>query len=248
MDNLTNNSSNDMHLTLALGIGAEGHVFANVAGAILPPGINAIVTPRQTHTCNVAVVTSPDQSFPDTDSLVTRCRDIAVGVRTADCVPILLHAPDIKAVAAIHAGWKGTAGKIVGNTIEKLVSLGADPGYIHAAIGPCVCGDCYIVNEEMIELFENAGLGDCVRRQGFNHDTGDRIEDGKPRLNLQEANMIIMRGHGIRQENIETTPFCTMHYNVFSPSDNQKRYPFPSWRRAPGTTDRLLTIAWLLTP
>ena len=63
--------------------GAKGMVFANVADAILPEGINAIVTPRQTHTSNVAVVTSPDQSFPDTDALITQRNDIAVGVRTA---------------------------------------------------------------------------------------------------------------------------------------------------------------------
>ncbi len=231
---------------LDLGTGAEGCVFANVADAILPEGFNAIVTPRQTHTSNVAVVTSPDQSFPDTDALITQRPDIAVGVRTADCVPILLHAPDIKAVAAVHAGWKGTAGRIVGKTIERLISLGADPHHIHAAIGPCICGNCYNVSEDLIELFENIGLGASIRRWTIDYESGKRIDDGSPRINLPEANWIIMREYGIDNNNIESTPFCTLHYHTDKTiSTSGMRYPFPSWRRNPGTTSRLLSIAYL---
>lgn len=231
---------------LDLGTGAEGCVFANVADAILPEGFNAIVTPRQTHTSNVAVVTSPDQSFPDTDALITQRPDIAVGVRTADCVPILLHAPDIKALAAVHAGWKGTAGRIVGKTIERLISLGADPHHIHAAIGPCICGNCYNVSEDLIELFENIGLGASIRRWTIDYESGKRIDDGSPRINLPEANWIIMREYGIDNNNIESTPFCTLHYHTDKTiSTSGMRYPFPSWRRNPGTTSRLLSIAYL---
>lgn len=231
---------------LDLGTGAEGCVFANVADAILPEGFNAIVTPRQTHTSNVAVVTSPDQSFPDTDALITQRPDIAVGVRTADCVPILLLAPDIKAVAAVHAGWKGTAGRIVGKTIERLISLGADPHHIHAAIGPCICGNCYNVSEDLIELFENIGLGASIRRWTIDYESGKRIDDGSPRINLPEANWIIMREYGIDNNNIESTPFCTLHYHTDKTiSTSGMRYPFPSWRRNPGTTSRLLSIAYL---
>lgn len=235
------------NLYLDLGTGAKGMVFANVADAILPEGINAIVTPRQTHTSNVAVVTSPDQSFPDTDALITQRNDIAVGVRTADCVPILLHAPDIKAVAAVHAGWKGTAGKIVGKTIEKMISLGADPHLMHAAIGPCICGNCYNVSEDLIELFENIGLGASIQRWTIDYESGKRIDDGFPRINLPEANRIIMREYGIDNENIESAPFCTLHYHTDkTTSASGMQYPFPSWRRNPGTTPRLLTIAYLI--
>lgn len=232
---------------LDLGTGAKGMVFANVADAILPEGINAIVTPRQTHTSNVAIVTSPDQSFPDTDALITQRTDIAVGVRTADCVPILMHAPDIKAVAAVHAGWKGTAGRIVGKTIEKLISLGADPHHMHAAIGPCICGNCYNVSEDLIKLFENTGLGASIQRWTIDYESGKRIDDGSLRINLPEANRIIMLRHGIDNNNIESTPFCTLHYHMDKiTSSSGMQYPFPSWRRNPGTTTRLLTIAYLI--
>ena len=227
--------------------GAKGMVFANVADAILPEGINAIVTPRQTHTSNVAVVTSPDQSFPDTDALITQRNDIAVGVRTADCVPILLHAPDIRAVAAVHAGWKGTAGKIVGKTIEKMISLGADPHLMHAAIGPCICGNCYNVSEDLIELFENIGLGASIQRWTIDYESGKRIDDGSLRLNHPEANRIIMREYGIDNNSIESTPFCTLHYHTDkTTSTSGIQYPYPSWRRNPGTTTRLLSIAYLI--
>lgn len=112
---------------LDVGKGAVGIVFPTVENAVVPAGCLAIVTPRQTHTANVAVVTDTAQSYPDTDALVTRRHDIALAVRTADCVPILLHAPDIRAVAAVHAGWKGTVGRIIGNAIRVMTEMGAEP-------------------------------------------------------------------------------------------------------------------------
>ena len=74
---------------------------------------HAVLLPVQTHSCTVAEVDSPCP-LPDTDAIITRTPGLRIGVRTADCVPLLLHAPDIRAVAAIHAGWKGTLGNITG--------------------------------------------------------------------------------------------------------------------------------------
>lgn len=67
-----------------------------------------LLMPRQTHTVNVAVAENPEEEFPDTDALVTFKRGLMIGVRTADCVPIVIWSPDAEGVAAVHAGWKGT--------------------------------------------------------------------------------------------------------------------------------------------
>ena len=106
---------------------------------------HAVLLPVQTHSCNVSEVDSP-RPLPDTDAIITRTPGLRIGVRTADCVPLLLHAPDIRAIAAIHAGWKGSLGDITGNTVRRLTEAGASPQLMQAAFGPSICGVCYEVS------------------------------------------------------------------------------------------------------
>lgn len=233
MNDMETNDMNAMEMSefligLDVGKGAVGIVFPTVENAVVPAGCLAIVTPRQTHTANVAVVTDTAQSYPDTDALVTRRHDIALAVRTADCVPILLHAPDIHAVAAVHAGWKGTVGRIIGNAIRVMTVMGAEPQKIHAAIGPCVCGDCYEVSEELAIRFQDEGLGEAVIRS-------DRFRNpDRPHIDLPLANRIIMTELGIHPSHISDCGICTCHTTYY-----------PSWRRDSGTPLRLLTAIHL---
>lgn len=99
-------------------------------------GTEHIVTARQTHNTNVAVIDSIPPTPPtDVDALVTRLPNVAIGVFTADCVPILLCEPKSGLIAAVHAGWKGTAKGIVANAIETMVDEGADRCGIEAVVG-----------------------------------------------------------------------------------------------------------------
>lgn len=209
---------------------AKVSIFNNIESVVLPDGVMSIVTPRQTHTANVAVVTSPDQSFPETDALITQLPGIAVGVRTADCVPILLHAPDIDAVAAVHAGWKGTLGRIVGNTIDRMVGMGADPAEMTAFIAPHICGDCYEVSGELARYFMESGLSEAVIPS-----------IGRPHIDIAKANNIIMTLWGLHPDNITDSGLCTLHS-----TSQENRHYYPSWRRSPGTTIRLLSTIFLL--
>ena len=80
------------------------------------------------------------------DALVSDRANTLVGVKTADCVPILIGDPNTGSFAAIHSGWKGTAGKIVVRTVEKLqTEYGVSPGDMICAIGPCASGENYEV-------------------------------------------------------------------------------------------------------
>lgn len=189
---------------------------------LLPEGVTRLVLPQQTHSLNVAVVTSdPSAVYAETDALVSFDKSTAVGVRTADCVPVMLHAPDIGAVAAIHAGWKGTLGRIVKITIDQLSARGADPALMQAYIGPAVCGDCYEVSEEMAVMFREAG---------FNAGIAGR------HINLRVMNREILLDAGLLSGNITVSPHCTRH--TTSPL-------YPSWRRQPGITRRLITAVSL---
>ena len=178
------------------------------------------VIPQQTHTCNVGVVKTGMEEFADTDALICRMDGVTIGVRTADCVPVLLYAPDIRAVAAVHAGWKGTIGRIVDNAISELKRLGASPAKMRAAIGPCICEECYEVSSEMGEMFSKAGFAEFV-----SYEYGER-----PHIELAAMNKSMMIKTGIPEDRINGPAICT-----------KCSRSWPSWRREPGTEVRLYT-------
>jgi polyphenol oxidase len=127
--------------------------FAHAAG--LNP--DALVLGNQVHGTNVVEVTGPEFSTGGgigagqaCDALITRQRGVAVGVLTADCVPILIAGSE--AVAAVHAGWRGLSAGVIETALE---SLG---GAVAAWIGPAIRSGCYEVGGEVVSAFLDAGL------------------------------------------------------------------------------------------
>ena len=115
----------------------------------------ASVTLRQVHSDIVVNAHGLKDRDQDGDALVTNDLDLSIGVRSADCVPILLLDTEQRAVGAVHAGWRGTAAQVVKRAIHKMASdFGSKPGDILAAIGPCVRACCYDVGREVQEQFE----------------------------------------------------------------------------------------------
>ena len=93
-------------------LGAGVEVFSTQRNAVLP---YPVIQGHQVHDCKVAVVDRPDMTREDLegyDAFVTNLPGVAIGVRTADCIPVLLYDPVRRVIAAVHAGWKGTLGKI----------------------------------------------------------------------------------------------------------------------------------------
>ena len=242
--------------------------------------------PMQTHTTNVvwiserAAIESPDGEpspiLPDTDALITDTSNITIGVRTADCVPILLYADDIKAVAAIHAGWKGTINGIVDKAIDMLIEKGSDPTQIFACFGPSICRQCYEIDIALAQQFIDAGFADCITYDDiFDPLTSKAFAQRKPHLDLIKVNTKRMIDKGLTPSNINTSSPCTRHSfssisedndllrktidqctietansrgnsNPNRPSTSENKIPvFHSWRREPGTPDRLITAITL---
>ena len=103
---------------------------------------------RQVHGRDVAVVDDPVAIVPpEADGLVTNQRGVALLVRVADCVPVLLADPDTGVIGAAHAGRNGMAAGVVPHTVEQLRALGAEQ--VTAWVGPHICGRCYEVPEAM---------------------------------------------------------------------------------------------------
>jgi hypothetical protein len=87
------------------------------------------------------------------DALVTTVRELWISVRTADCIPVLLVDPSAQVAAAVHAGWRGTAARIVAKTLLRMQELGAQVSDIRAAVGPGIGACCYEVGAEVAAQF-----------------------------------------------------------------------------------------------
>ena len=83
------------------------------------------------------------------EAIVTRAPELAIGVIAADCVPVLLADEDAGVIAAAHAGRRGVAARIVVDTVERMIDLGADPSRLCVWVGPAICGRCYEVGEDV---------------------------------------------------------------------------------------------------
>lgn len=137
------------------------------------------------------------------DALVTNVPGVCIAVSTADCVPVLLYAPDVKTVAAIHAGWRGTVQRIVAKTVRFLIDEhGADPCLMKAGIAPSIGPDAFEVGEEVVDAFREAGF-EMPRILKRNVDTG------KAHIDLWEANRLQLLSEGLSTGHIELAGICT---------------------------------------
>lgn len=166
--------------------------------------------PRQVHGTVIVMLDEPllGAQIPDADAVITRLKGQWIGVRTADCVPVLLYDPRHEVVAAVHAGWRGTVKHIVRLTIERMVDeLGCQPADIVAMVGPSISPEAFEVGEEVAQAFVEAGRKECVLRTLW----GPRGQQtlAKPHVDLWQSNVMDLLEVGVELMNIDCTPWCT---------------------------------------
>lgn len=166
--------------------------------AELGVGEEAVFIPRQTHSVCVA---NPGDDLDGVDALVTDRRGVALCINTADCLPLLLADTEAGVIGVAHCGWRGAAGGIAANTVRCMIRLGADPGRMVAAMGPCICPDCFEVGPEVAELFSADAV---IGRQG-----------ARPHVDLGAAVRCQLLDAGLRQEAIALPIACSMHDSRF---------------------------------
>ena len=184
--------------------------------------------PQQTHSLNVKVVKNIDADVRDTDALLTFEENLTIGVRTADCVPILIYSPDLKGIGAIHAGWKGTLGGIVDNVLDELEARGADISELVVSFGPSISVTIYEVDEELATKFKVAGFEKYISYP-YGHDR-------KPHIDLQGVNMERFLRRGVRKDNISLSNECT-----YSSKNEDCTFKYQSYRRDKDIAARNLT-------
>lgn len=190
-----------------------------------------LATAWQVHGDGVKIVkTSEDIEGSDQkfDSLVSDMQHTLLGVKTADCVPVLIGDSKTRAFAAVHAGWRGTVQSIVVRAVEKLQeTYSSEPKDMIAAIGPAAGRKNYEIGHEVVDAFE-AAFSTCGKY--FTPTNG-----GHAYIDLHAANKDQMIASGIPLENIFTAPFCTMERTdlFFSYRVEKKLY---------GKTGRLMSV------
>jgi purine-nucleoside/S-methyl-5'-thioadenosine phosphorylase / adenosine deaminase len=181
----------------------------------------ANVTLRQIHSNHVRSADHLGEGHSEGDALVTSRPGQSIGVRTADCVPILLLDSRSRAVAAVHAGWRGTAAQIVRCTLAKITEdYGTSAGDVYAAIGPAIRACCYEVSSDVAERF--ASWPESVQLSAT----------AKPRIDLAKANRLQMVSAGVPREQIFDCELCTAcRFGTFF-----------SFRREPADSGRMLSV------
>ena len=152
--------SEGLYSSLNCGLGSgdrREHVLENRARAmaLLELGPERLATPYQTHSAEAVAVTEPfaENARPEADALVTNRPGIALGISTADCVPVLLADPGARVIGAAHAGWRGALDGILQATVAAMEAIGARHEFIVAGIGPAICQRSYEVGPEFPEPF-----------------------------------------------------------------------------------------------
>ncbi len=158
-------------------------------------GRECLIVPRQTHSVNVKVIESlPAGALESVDALVTSLHGVAIGVSTADCVPVLLADEKAHIIGAAHAGWRGAVGGIVQRTVRAMGELGASASSMRAWLGPCICQNCFEVGQEVACQFPE----EFVSRSG-----------AKPHVDLPGYVISLLVQCGVDSSNIIAPRACT---------------------------------------
>jgi YfiH family protein len=189
--------------------------------------MDRLVTLNQVH--GETILTVDDQNYrsmglAQADAMISRAGGIAIGVETADCVPLLLADPATPAVAAVHAGWRSTVKKIVQKAVVRMrEEFGSDPTRMIAAIGPAIGPECYEVDEPV--------MGPMRDVFPFWKELAAPRAAGRWSLDLVKANRMELLHAGLAGSNIHTLGLCTScRKDLF--------YSF----RAEGRTGRMLSV------
>jgi YfiH family protein len=212
-------------------------LLGRAIGAAIPAAAEglmqrSVVEVHQVHGDTVSVVRAnapiprgPDGRDPRADAIVTDDPGRLAAVRVADCTPVLIASSDGAIVAAVHAGWRGTVANIIAGAVRAMTELGASPGAMLAAIGPCIGASAFEVGPEVADEF----------RERFGHATPHvRPDANSPKafVDLKGALREQLLAAGVAPERIDVLPHCTVRDADL----------FFSHRRDRGVTGRMVGI------
>ena len=147
----------------------------------------------------------------DIDGLITNVKCAILATTFADCTPLFFYDPIKNVIGNIHSGWPGTTKKIGAKAVDMLVKqMGCNPKNILCFIGPHIRKECFLVNDDVKEIFENA-FPDICKKYNVIEETNLHNEKGKQyRIDTTLINKIMLKEKGILEENIFDCNLCTV--------------------------------------
>lgn len=176
-------------------------------------GDSRLLLPHQTHgtrylwvdeTFFESSVAERRRNLDGVDALLTKLPGVCVGVSTADCVPVLLYAGDGPCVGAVHAGWRGTVGRILSGVVDSMLERNIRAGSICAVIGPCISLEAFEVGDEVYDAFMQAGFPPRIAQRFSKKEGVSRWH-----LDLVAANVLQLLEKGIPASQIQQAGICT---------------------------------------
>ncbi len=195
---------------------------------LLGIGGDRLVMPHQTHETRVACIDRHFLSLSDgqrrealegIDALMTNETGVCIGVSTADCIPLLLCDTEHGAIAAVHAGWRGTVNRIAQKTVETMTqAYGTRPSQLKAQIGPGISLDSFEVGQEVYDAFQQAGFDMAAISRRYPA-MGERTQTEpaeKWHIDLPECNRLQLLQAGLPSEAVGLSGICTYRqYHAF---------------------------------
>ena len=165
--------------------------------------------PSQVHQTRVVQITknTSRDDLMDTDALITNEKGVCLAVMSADCVPILLYDRKNQAIAAVHAGWRGTVARILAKTLHEMATAFGTRGEdLITGIGPSASQESYEVGPDVIQAVENT----------FGKQKGLLVYKGeKANFDLWKANELQLLEFGVNPSRIEISELCTVINNRY---------------------------------
>lgn len=183
-----------------------------------------ILLPHQTHGVETRVIAEEFLHLPQqvktmlldgVDAVMTNIKGVCIGVSTADCIPVLLYDTEHNAIAAVHAGWRGTLSRIVLKTITDMrMTYGTKPAALRAVVGPGISIDRFEVGDEVYDAFQQASFDmEAIAREEIkrNPDAEDPAKqfEKKWHIDLPLCNKQMLVQAGVTEENITMSGICT---------------------------------------
>ncbi len=194
---------NRVRAATAFGVALDDVVFARQVHGATPRLVGPDDRGRGTR--------SEDDAIASTDILVTTSHRVTLAILVADCLPLALIDPDAGVLAAVHAGWRGTAAGAVGRAVGAMRRCGADPGHIHAFLGPAVRPDRYQVSDEVLQA-----LTEAARPSALHHAVARPDGPGHWLVDLVAANRQQLVANGVRSDHIVDSDATTADGAFFS--------------------------------
>lgn len=173
-----------------------------------------IIKAKQTHTDNVMEIKNQELALKDIDGLITDKQNKVLTISFADCIDLMMYDPKEKVIANVHSGWKGTTKKIAQKTVYKMIKdYNCKPENIICCIGPALRKDHFLVNKDVVQIFENEFKDFCINSDIIEKTEFSNEKGMQYKVDTILINKLMLKQVGLLNKNIIDSNICTMCSN-----------------------------------